>query len=217
MIVKIYELRDPRDETKSPRYVGITTKDLKIRLNSHLNGVKYDKTRINHKVNWIKNLLKNNIIPSIHLIEEVEGWDYACEVEKYWIKEFKEQGYKLTNSTDGGEGVLGFKHSQESIDRMAIKVSKANKGRIPNNYEYMKNIQKRAVLEYENNIFIREYESCKEAGKILNIDYKLINNILRKKVKATKKYPNKIWIYKDGLGIRKQIKSGKYAKKNMGI
>ena len=26
--VNIYELRDPRDSTKSPRYVGITTKEL---------------------------------------------------------------------------------------------------------------------------------------------------------------------------------------------
>lgn len=117
--VNIYELRDPRDITKSPRYVGITIKDLDKRLLGHLGSLK-SKTHKNH---WIKSLLKDGICPTIHLIEEVIGWDYACKVEQYWIKEFREQGYNLTNSTDGGEGSLGIiaredtreKHRQNNL------------------------------------------------------------------------------------------------------
>jgi len=112
MGVKIYELRDPRDESKSPRYVGITKRSLYKRLQEHLSKQELGD-RKSYKVNWIKFLLKNNSRPTIHLIEEVEGWEYACKVEQYWIKEFKEQGYKLTNNTDGGEGAIGYKHSKE--------------------------------------------------------------------------------------------------------
>lgn len=118
-IVKIYELRDPRDLTCSPRYVGITTKSLKDRLYLHI----YDATsgKKHYRANWSRKLIREGVAPTIHLIEEVIGWEYACEVEKYWIKEFREQGYKLTNSTDGGEGRLGFHPSQETIDKITSK------------------------------------------------------------------------------------------------
>lgn len=208
VIVKIYELRDPRDPECKPRYVGITTKSLKKRLSSHIISRNVNS---NHKNNWIKSLLKDGIKPSVHLIEEVIGWKYACEVEKYWIKEFKEQGYKLTNSTDGGEGVLGLILSEDSLKRMATGVSKANKGKIPSNLESLRDIVRRPILEYENNLFVREYKSCKEAGEILNIDYKTINNILRKKVSKLRKYPNKTWVYKDKKEvniIKRNPKSG---------
>jgi len=113
VLVNIYELRDPRDSTKSPRYVGITIKDLDKRLLGHLSSLK-SKT---YKNNWVKSLLKDGVCPTIHLIEEVIGWDYACKVEQYWIKEFKEQGYILTNSTDGGEGSLGLIPRPETIEK----------------------------------------------------------------------------------------------------
>jgi len=106
-IVRIYELRDPRDPECRPRYVGITVKALDKRLVAHL--TKNNLVTRTHKNNWIKSLLEKKVIPTIHLIEEVENWEESCEIEKYWIKEFREQGYNLTNSTDGGEGVLGLK------------------------------------------------------------------------------------------------------------
>lgn len=113
VLVSIYELRDPRDLTKSPRYVGITIRDLDKRLLGHLGSLK-SKT---HKNNWIKSLLKDGVCPTIHLIEEVIGWNYACKVEQYWIKEFREQGYNLTNSTNGGEGSLGLVPRPETIEK----------------------------------------------------------------------------------------------------
>ena len=70
MLVKIYELRDPRDESKSPRYVGMTSKSLEKRLFAHLQS--YYLAAKTYKNNWIKTLLLENIKPTIHLIEEVE-------------------------------------------------------------------------------------------------------------------------------------------------
>ena len=139
VLVRVYELRDPRDLECKPRYVGITTKTLKYRLSAHINNSKRDKT---HKSFWIKSLLKNNIEPTIHLIEEVIGWNYACSCEKYWIKEFKFQRYKLTNGTLGGDGALGKFHSEATKQKIQAnrkkyvvsqetrdKISRANKGR----------------------------------------------------------------------------------------
>lgn len=141
VIVKIYELRDPRDPECKPRYVGITVKPLKYRLSLHLHDAVTGKKH--HRANWTRKLMREGVLPTIHLIEEVVGWEYACKTEQYWIKEFKEQGYKLTNSTDGGEGRVGYKVSQETIDKITSKtrgrifsaevrqkMSKASLGRI---------------------------------------------------------------------------------------
>lgn len=117
VIVKIYELRDPRDKSCEPRYVGITTNTLHNRLRGHLKQSSLDKKL--HKNNWIEKLKKLEIKPTIHLIEEVIGWEYAGEVEKYWIGEFREQGHRLTNFTEGGGGALGFKHSEETKQKMS--------------------------------------------------------------------------------------------------
>lgn len=75
----------------------------------------------------------------------------------------------------------------------------------------MREMQKRAIIEYENGIFIREYSSCKEAGDVLDVNYKLINNVLRRKVKYIKQYPNKTWIYKDGQEVHSMRKNNKSA------
>lgn len=122
--VKIYELRDPRDISKSPRYIGITIKELNSRLSRHLtkNSLK-SKT---YKNRWITKLLKESVKPTIHLIEEVIGWSYACEVEKYWIKEFKNQGYKLTNSTEGGEGSVGIVVRKDTRKKLSKNSSGKN-------------------------------------------------------------------------------------------
>ena len=39
----------------------------------------------------------------IDILEEVNNLNWQ-EREKYWIKHIKENGYKLTNMTDGGDG-----------------------------------------------------------------------------------------------------------------
>lgn len=190
MMVKIYELRDPRDESKSPRYVGITTKrKLYKRLYCHLWSAKNEKTK-SYKNNWINSLLKDGIKPTIHLIEEVEGWDYACEVEKYWIKEFKDQGYKLTNSTEGGDGTVGYsRKGYKMSEETKIKIGLANKGKKRSKevvlalalqatgkkqsketiHKRMIKTKKQVLLEYETGEIVK-YSSYNECINALNIN-----------------------------------------------
>ena len=49
--------------------------------------------------------------------------DYWQELEKYWIKYYKDKGCDLLNHTEGGEGQSGRKLSKEHKD----KISKNNK------------------------------------------------------------------------------------------
>lgn len=95
----VYGLKDPR--FFHPRYVGITKNELKVRLKHHCKS-----KGTNHKANWIRTLIRAGLKPEIFVIEEVADERTAKEREIYWIAYLKAQGYRLTNSTDGGGGCL---------------------------------------------------------------------------------------------------------------
>ena len=40
-------------------------------------------------------------------------------LEQEWIKKLRLEGYPLTNGTDGGEGISGWKHSAETKRKMS--------------------------------------------------------------------------------------------------
>lgn len=113
-IVRIYVLKDPR--TGEVRYVGKTIKKLIHRLSDHCSATK----ETNRKCNWIRSLLKIGLKP---IIEEIEicfmsNW---AKREAYWIQYYKGIGCQLTNSTNGGEGTFGWRHSEESKLKMRGK------------------------------------------------------------------------------------------------
>jgi len=123
-MTKIYYLSDPRDPNNI-RYIGKTIRELNHRLSIHIAEISLvNKT---HKNNWIKFLLNEGIIPTISLIEEIND-SYGSEREIYWIRYYKELGFDLTNSTDGGEGMLN--PSEETRK----KLSKASTGKNNPNY-----------------------------------------------------------------------------------
>lgn len=65
---------------------------------------------------------------SIEIIAKVDKWEYACELEMFLIKEYGRKQLKtgsLCNMTDGGEGVIGYKYSEE----FKQKLSKVHKGK----------------------------------------------------------------------------------------
>jgi len=97
--VFIYTLEHPI--TEEVRYVG-KTNNLKIRLGNHLCG--RQKT---HKVNWIKSLKSQGLIPVMKILDEVykEDWIFW---EVYWINQFKIWGFNLVNATNGGDGTAGL-------------------------------------------------------------------------------------------------------------
>jgi len=132
MTTYIYALADP--ETKEIRYIGKSFR-VKERLMNHLN----DSSKT-HKTNWIKSILKKGLRPELVILEELSDSEDWQAREIFWIKTAKESGWRLVNSTDGGDGVLnlsgegkermlqawkGRKHKPETL----IKLSKASKGR----------------------------------------------------------------------------------------
>ena len=85
----IYELIDPR--TNEPRYIGKTNNPNYRLKNGHLNNSELkNKT---YKCNWIKSLLKQNLKPTLNIIDEVNEneWQYW---EKFYIGLYKEFGFK---------------------------------------------------------------------------------------------------------------------------
>lgn len=131
---KIYSLRSP--ESDNVRYIGYTKKSLEKRLKGHL-GDSYNS----YKVNWIKGLKANNLIPIIELIEDGISEDDVKQKEIHYIKLFKSFGAKLVNGTLGGDGVKPTKETTEKIasknrgrkmpEHVKQKLIEANKGRAP--------------------------------------------------------------------------------------
>lgn len=116
---KIYVLIDPRNN--DVRYVGRTIQTLDNRLKKHLRAI-YKS----HRVNWIKSLTLEKVIPIIELICEVNDFEECKKMERFYIDKYRKDGYDLVNMTDGGDGSIGFKHSEDSKN----KISEITKERI---------------------------------------------------------------------------------------
>ena len=115
-MIYIYGLSEPDDEFNI-RYIG-KTNNLSKRYYKHMTELNGN----NHKINWIKKLIKTNKKPKLIVIEECNINNWADE-EKYWIKYYKDWGYDLTNETNGGDSPV---FSPEALKRM----SESHKGKV---------------------------------------------------------------------------------------
>src|SRR3954462_15746958 len=100
----IYALREAGDTLV--RYVGFTTA-LGKRLSSHINDAKLGKNRA-YRNKWIRSVLDAGGSIEMVVIERGvgDGWQPR---ETHWISWYRFiMGSKLTNSTNGGEGVFGL-------------------------------------------------------------------------------------------------------------
>lgn len=112
----IYGLYDDNGEL---RYIGQTTRSLKQRFSVHLcesRGFRKNQ----HCAVWIRSMLKENTEPTIQLIQELYNKDDLNGAEQYWIKYLRDQGCRLVNHSDGGEGCVGFRHTEETKKKMAL-------------------------------------------------------------------------------------------------
>ncbi len=133
---KIYVLTEP-DGTI--RYIGKTKVPLSLRLMGHLSNAR--KGQKNYRCNWIRSLMSKECLPSIMLIGEVEGNGIREEVA--WIAYGRSEGMRLTNTTDGGDGLInptaevrkrmsesqkrikhcrGYKHSEEVKQKQRLRM-----------------------------------------------------------------------------------------------
>jgi len=129
----IYALCDPL--TEEVRYIGKTKRKAHTRLRNHITEAKR-RIKLTHKANWVYSLLCKNLEPTMSVLEVVADGENWEEREKWWIVFAREQGFDLTNLTDGGEGTqlfgeangfYGRKHSEESLR----KIREALKDREP--------------------------------------------------------------------------------------
>jgi len=94
--VFIYGLVDPRNG--EIRYIGKTDNPPE-RLRGHQKDKKITKKR-----SWIVSLRRKGLKPVLVILQKVskEKWR---EAERFQISFFRQRGFDLTNSTDGGDGV----------------------------------------------------------------------------------------------------------------
>jgi group I intron endonuclease len=106
----------------SKKYIGITEKGLDHRINQHLNNVKNGCKKSKKFYNSIKKYKIENFI--IGIIEECHI-NCSFEMEKYYIEKYDTYHNGL-NSTLGGEGTSGWKHTEEA----KIKIREKRKNQI---------------------------------------------------------------------------------------
>ena len=114
-ITLIYALRD----NGFVRYMGKTCKALEWRLADHLSASR--KGEDTHKGRGVRKIISEGRLPTISLLEVAVG--HGDKEEMAWIAYFRSYGIILWNETDGGEGIAGFHHDEQT--RIKIGVSNA--------------------------------------------------------------------------------------------
>jgi hypothetical protein len=191
------------------KYVGITIRKLNLRLNNHIRDSK-QLLSYNHK--WINNQIVNGFEIRIKTIKKFDKLEDLKLGEIFLIKYLRDKGYKLTNSSDGGDGVLN--PSQENRDKKRVMmanriVSNETKQKLSITHtgkkmpqSFIDKMKLKTAFSVDCNIPILEYdlfgnliqrwEGIRVAAKYYNIsDTAIINNL-----KGRSKTSNKrIWKY----------------------
>lgn len=110
----IYALVDPR--TDEIRYVGKSINP-QSRCLEHLKQAK--KHTRSRKLAWIRSLLKIGLCYQIQVLEDDVPKSEWIAREQHWIKTVREQGHRLTNLTDGGDGGKPSLSSRRKMSRSA--------------------------------------------------------------------------------------------------
>lgn len=118
---------------------------------------------------WIATL--GGEMPGVMVLEEIPDCedldDRIKEAEVRLIRQFRKAGFKLTNLTDGGEGMRGYVYSAESRAKMSAK-SKGRKFSVETKALWSKqrlgnkNGKRRPVFSERDGV---EFESAAEAGR----------------------------------------------------
>lgn len=130
----IYALICP--ESKAIRYIGQTKRKLSVRLAQHISRCQEIKQKYNHKEQWLRKLIANNLIDQLQLllIQEADN-DLLNDLEIYWIDYYK-NSCDLTNGTIGGShGPIllgtsnpnyGRKLSEDRIASLKLRIGDKN-------------------------------------------------------------------------------------------
>lgn len=155
--IYIYGLYDPT--TYELRYIG-KAQNLTKRLWEHVKNSKSGQRT--YKGAWIRKLLREDKKPIISAIQKTteETWQ---DDEKMCIAQAKAEGANLTNHTKGGDGIPGYKHSEET--RQKISVYNKSVGRIPPSWKGRKQSPEHIRKRVEARKKRGNYQHSKEAKK----------------------------------------------------
>lgn len=113
MPVFIYGLECPVE--RAIRYIG-KSNNPRRRLSAHISGAlrgAYD----HHTARWIRRLLRDGLRPALVILREVPTGERWQDIEREEIASAADKGWRLTNSTLGGEGLDYADPSDEAICR----------------------------------------------------------------------------------------------------
>lgn len=173
-----------RLDTNEPFYVGKGKGDRWYRRNS----------RNKHFLN-----IYNKVPTAVHILHENLSEQEALEYECWYIDEYKYNiGYNLVNLTDGGDGISGYKPSEEEIKRNRMKIHGFD------------------IEEYKDiiiDMYINKQNSTYEIGKYFGVSDVCINRVLKKfkielrngggvknKYRGLDRYNSKCILVKDKMG-----------------
>lgn len=159
MVGRIYGLVCPIENIV--RYIGQTTLTIEERFNHHFRDRVQLKNKTNHKSSWMNKLWnEHGLKPTLILIEEIE--DCTDEIlnvrEKFWIKNYLNEGNDLTNTS--------------GKDFFRVHRKNCSKGK--------------KIYCYDKNYNLQIFKNAREGNKILDISYKIISQVANLAGKSTK-------------------------------
>lgn len=100
-------------------YIGFTSGSIENRFNGHIS------KSLNHDSKYLLHNAIRKYTPNNFIIESIccsRDKDYTLNfLESYFIKEYKSNNKKYGyNMTKGGEGTIGYKHKDESKEKMSL-------------------------------------------------------------------------------------------------
>jgi hypothetical protein len=140
----VYGLVDPRND--QVRYIGKTEEGYS-RLSEHLKPRSLAKDT--RKDRWLKQLISLGLKPIFNVLEEFDNPDVLFEAEEFWEDYYRFLGANLTNSVKCGGGTRGYKHKNETIDKLKEKAIARDKTNYQNPHNKKANIMVNGEL-YRN-------------------------------------------------------------------
>ena len=196
-------------------YVGKTTELYLLRFNEHKynaftkNTVTYFYNAL-RKYGW-ESFEKYVIYQTEELDNKIEIDKIILEKEKFYINLFRSDSSKFGyNMTKGGDGICGYKHSEE----IKHKMSEDRKGENHWNYGNLNNKTSDSILQFDLDFnFIKEWPSMSEIERELG--YK-VSNISRCCANKIDSYKSSVWVKKEDYfeGYLQKYKSRAKCKSN---
>lgn len=174
-----YLYRHIRLDVNQPFYIGIGSDD----------DFKRSREKSNRNKHW-RNIVKNTSY-DVDILMDGLSWEDACEKEKEFIKLYGRSDLKLgtlCNLTEGGEGVIGMKHSDET--KRKISEDNKNPKRLAMNMENLKKMQtpearakalaNRDYKEITRKRLLKtDYSKIREASEKVIFQYDLQGNFIK--------------------------------------